>query len=424
MHASVERETSEPVLPEQPSRSWNESWWKWTRRHAKNIWESTAAGLKAMHPDQNEESAEKPETPRASTPSFSREIHFDHTTQPSVPAEEPSRHEVEFPTNVLKPSRNEAERTPVKNRSSQSWVESLKQLFNFYPDLAPDEGDWDFGISDVSEQDLKNVSDDSEKNKIKPCKLTEASHAKIAKIDSWLNSWTFLPIKTAMRLVFPVDKLADLVKELNSTGMIPADIGQRIEDITKDIRLLPTGAKKVANVLAMSRVISTKEVLNYASEVLPSLSGLAHASVDIELAKKVLDKYPNDPVRALREIHELGLKTMEKVPFDKILKAVDGKTKAVDKTKKINGIITTVAVILFALALGSLVLSIIEGVTENKTVRKIMEAIMILDLAAVLGGIGYGAVRLGHALNKKGANPQSAELDGSGADAEGGVEAF
>ncbi|MBP6892180.1 hypothetical protein KBB68_01225 [Candidatus Babeliales bacterium] len=427
----VSDKPSEVLLPK-------ESLTDYFKRHAKKYsksvvegvktaWNATNQGFESIHPDLSEEEENvssplkiaisshhlgfrEPSVAKESAPSdFAHaEALNEHSDEPLSAEHLASEHSAK--TMTEKPFEKDLKKSEAKNneeqiKKSKSLVKFFENLFDFSPELEPEEGDWDY--KPVSAEELARLPDDHAALRIKPCALTPESHAKIAKIDAWLKSWSFLPIKTTMRLIFPIDKFESLISELNSSGTIPADVGERIEEITKNIRLLPDVMKRVTNAAAMTRVLSKEEALIYAGDVLPELSRLVHVAEDAKIAKQIWDQYPDDPRKALREIHELELETLKSLPIEKILKAVDGaekgKVKAVEKTKKISGIITSVAIMLFAMTLGSLVLSIIEGVTDNKAIKKVMEALMIIDIAAIISGIGYGTIRLGQALNKKSA---------------------
>lgn len=397
IHAAQESEYaenfSEPSAVQIPEK---ESWWKFGKRHAtnvaqavKNLAHATSAGIESMHPDQYDDQ---------SSTSLQKDIHLTFhkpekdTASSSVftPALPVAQNVESNPLFVEEPKAEES-------KAWASWLQGVISEFN--SDVDSYEGDWDYATKGITQQDIDSVGADTQ---IVGCALMPESLVKIQNLHTLMSSWKFVPVKTALMPIFPIGKLQELVSDLATSKVIPADIGQRIEEITSKIALLPHGAKRALNVAAMIKVLPKDEAIAYASETLPALVPLINVRQDVLKAQEILQEHSQDPVQALRQLHDQGLETLKTLKIDKVLKVIDNaaesKTNALEKTAKINRIVTDTTTILFALALGSMVLSIIEGVTHNVVVRKIMEFIMIFDLAAIAGGIGYGGSKLSYLL--------------------------
>lgn len=300
---------------------------------------------------------------------------------------------------------------PAEPAKSSAW----QRLTTWFGDIGVGAKDFDIDLGDIEDDvmddlnfegitadDLAKIGKDTKLTE--GVKLTEESLAKIQTIDRLLKSWTLAPFKKTFSFAFPIDAFADLVSELATTKTIPVDIGVRLEAIIKDIPLMPKIIKTVITTVGISVASSRTAAITYIANAIPALEGLAKVMPDVVKVQEIIENSSGKPKEILEKIIEAKIESLEKVPLKETLKVVDNLNqapeKALEKSKRINRIVTNVALVLFALAIGVLALCIADWGKENRQFHKIVEIVGPLILVGLTGGIFYGSIRASRGLSK------------------------
>lgn len=412
------------------SGSKTESWREWAKRKGKE----TAAAAKRYHdnlaislnPNRSTESTDE-SLPKAVALDFNHHENLVQENNDTVvmnlsrlPSDDPREDE------ILTPDENEVrekveEIRKLEDQKKSSLLQILKNsLWDDLQDIGDSlnklfveqdsyKGDWDY-----TPEEINSVSSDQTDLKIEGVKLTPESLSKIQAINVLLSIRELNPLDSLLNLFFPMKKFERLISDLATSGTIPSDIGKRLQDVVDDIPLTPNIVKTSLVATGIGLAESKTAAVDYLAQALPSLQSIATGIHDYQKIKETVDGSAN-PIEVLRQVHELDLKTLKNVPIEKVLKVIDEKTqaknRAVEKTRKINRIVTQIAVILFALAMGALVLTIISSATKSPVLKAVTQVVIIIDVAALVGGIGYAGLKLGNAIGVK-ASPKEGLAQG------------
>ena len=301
-----------------------------------------------------------------------------------------------------------------QEKDNQSYFERLSQRFKVQSKISKTDNFSQFKADDDHESkgqemqynkaDTLQVNVNSELKvdpEVKSYELTSESYDKIVQLDFYLNTLASEPIRAKMQALLPIDKLSKLLAEMKNMGKIPTDIGKRLDEITAHMQLMPK-MNHSFTAFVINRMVSEQTVLDYIDTTLSSLATLIHAENNAEVAQIILDQNSNDSLTVLKEIHDFSLKKVKKISIEKILKAFDrameNSENVASGTKKINSLVTNFMMIVSALSLACFALSFIEGITQNAKVKKIMEIVMMIDMAIIIGDVSYKAGKFVKAL--------------------------
>lgn len=302
----------------------------------------------------------------------------------------------------------------VEKKDSQGWLDYF--LNPLVPDMRIDTQGISVDLIDRSLQladefKIQGVTSESiaslqgaDTNLADSVLLTEESLSKIKVIDSWLKSWTLAPFRKTLKYVYPIEEFSQLISELATGKEIPRDIADRIKVIVDKIPFMPKIVKVTMTGIGIKMAESNQKAFEFIQEAVPDLSLLAKGMQGYEQVQKIVQQHSGDHLEALRVIANSEIEILKNVPLRELIKTVDNiqesKTQTIQTTKNVNKIVTQVSIILFALAMTSIVLSIIQASTQNPIIAKAVEILMILDLIGIAGGLGYGSVSVSKLLNR------------------------
>lgn len=220
--------------------------------------------------------------------------------------------------------------------------------------------------------------------------------AKLTQTKALLDSWTGTALRPLLSVVIPtMPKFEALISEMVTTQRVPADVKEQLQEAIAGV----PGAARLAEVSGLVagsalKGESTAGMLDAATKAFPQLLPLIDAAHDLGIAREILSK-STDPLGDLRKLNGEALKSpVLKNLVEKIDSVMTSKENTQLRTAKITAIVKQVGMILFAIALTSVVLMIASDAKDNKTLRSLTSYCLIFDVVALMGGLAYGFKRI------------------------------
>lgn len=286
---------------------------------------------------------------------------------------------------------------------SRGFVQSVTQLLpSLDLGLVPDTGSFDLSeLEDIDkhlamggERNVEHFADIEARQRAFDAlpKIDAVTLDKLTQTKALLDSWTGTALRPLLSRVIPtMPKMEALLNEMVTTQRVPVDVEAQLQEVIAGV---PGGARlaEVSGLVAGSALKGENPaaMLDAAAKVFPQLLPLMNAAHDLGLAREMLSK-STDPVGDLQKLNTATLRSpILKKLVESVNNVMTSKENAQIRTAKITAIVKQVAVILFGIALTSVVLMIASDAKDNKTLRSLTQYCLIFDVVALMGGLAYG----------------------------------